>query len=237
MDGVAMRRAEVRERLLELIDACEPGDPLPSERDLSDDLGASRPTIRAAIGELASDGILIRRHGRGTFIHPRKISQEVPAAATLPPAEGEWASEVLEFGVLSAGARLGMRLHVSPGDDVVRALRRRVVDGRPMALEEIRLPLAVVPGLTAADFASGSFYRRLRERHGVRPADAVQTTEPTVTDAKESRLLDVPLYSPALLFERTTRDERGRTIEFARSVYRGDRYRITNHLTFGPDSG
>jgi GntR family transcriptional regulator len=67
--------------------------------------------------------------------------------------------------------------------------------------------------------------------------DAVQTTEPTVTDGKESRLLDVPLYSPALLFERTTRDQRGRTVEFARSVYRGDRYRITNHLTFGPESG
>jgi GntR family transcriptional regulator len=237
MDGVAMRRTEVRERLLELIGACAPGDPLPSERDLSDDLGASRPTIRAAIEELASAGLLIRRHGRGTFTNPRKISQEVPAAATLPPAEGEWESEVLEFGVVSAGARLAMRLHVSPGDDVVRTLRRRIVDGRPMALEEIRLPLAVVPGLTAADFASGSFYRHLRERHGVRPADAVQTTEPTVTDPKESRLLDVPLYSPALLFERTTRDRTGRTVEFARSVYRGDRYRITNHLTFGPDSG
>jgi GntR family transcriptional regulator len=237
MDGVGMRRTEVRERLLTLIGACEPGDPLPSERDLSDELGASRPTIRAAIEELAADGLLIRRHGRGTFTNPRKISQEVPAAATLPPAEGEWESEVLEFGVVSAGARLGMRLHVSPGDDVVRALRRRVVDGRPMALEEIRLPLAVAPELAAADFTSGSFYRHLRERHGVQPVDAVQTTEPTVTDPKESRLLDVPLYSPALLFERTTRDQQGRTVEFARSIYRGDRYRITNHLTFGPESG
>ncbi|MFI7541828.1 GntR family transcriptional regulator [Actinoplanes sp. NPDC049599] len=237
MGGVVMRRAEVRERLLALIGACEPGDPLPSERDLSDELGASRPTIRAAIEELASDGLLIRRHGRGTFTHPRKISQEVPAAAALPPAEGEWQSEVLEFGVLAAGARLGMRLRVSPGDDVVRTLRRRIVDGRPMALEEIHVPLAVAPGLTAADLAAGSFYRHLRQRHGVRPVEAVQTTEPTVTDGKESRLLDVPLYSPALLFERTTRDERGRTVEFARSVYRGDRYRITNHLRFGPDSG
>jgi GntR family transcriptional regulator len=232
-----MRRAEVRERLRGLIDECEPGDALPSERDLSDDLGASRPTIRAAIEELAQEGLLVRRHGRGTFTSPRKISQEVPATATLPPADGEWDSEVLEFGVTSAGARLGARLQISPGEEITRALRRRVVDGAPIALEEIRLPLVVAPGLTAADFAAGSFYRRLRERHGVVPADAVQTTEPTVTDATESRLLGVPLYSPALLFERTTRDEQGRVIEFARSVYRGDRYRITNHLTFGPQSG
>jgi len=232
-----MRRAEVRGRLRELIDACAPGDALPSERDLSTNLGASRPTIRAAIQELAHEGLVVRRHGRGTFTNPRMISQEVPAKAVLPPADGEWDSEVLEFGVVSAGARLAARLRVSPGDEVVRALRRRIVDGEPMALEEIRLPLAVAPGLTADDFAAGSFYHHLRDRHGVIPADAVQTTEPTVTDATESRLLDVPLYSPALLFERTTRDERGRTIEFARSVYRGDRYRITNHLTFGPESG
>jgi GntR family transcriptional regulator len=58
-----------------------------------------------------------------------------------------------------------------------------------------------------------------------------------VTDAGESRLLDVPLYSPALQFDRTTRDAQGRTIEVTRSVYRGDRYRITSHLTFGPQSG
>jgi GntR family transcriptional regulator len=77
----------------------------------------------------------------------------------------------------------------------------------------------------------------LRDHHGVTPANAIQTTEPTVTDAEESRLLSVPLYSPALQFERTTQDTEGRTIEFTRSVYRGDRYRITSHLTFGPNSG
>ncbi|MEV4638359.1 GntR family transcriptional regulator [Actinoplanes sp. NPDC049548] len=232
-----MRRAEVRERLLELIDSVAPGDALPSERDLSGELGASRPTVRAAIEELAREGLLVRRHGRGTFTNPHKISQDVPATANLPPAEGEWASEVLEFEVVPADARLGRRLGLSPGEDVVRALRRRLVDGEPMALEEIRIPRAVAPKLTSDDFADGTLYRHLRERHGVVPAEAVQTTEPTVTDATESRLLAVPLHSPALLFERTTTDARGRLIEFARSVYRGDRYRLTQHLRLGPDSG
>jgi GntR family transcriptional regulator len=71
----------------------------------------------------------------------------------------------------------------------------------------------------------------------VNPAEAVQTAEPTVTDAGESGLLGVPLHSPALLFERTTRDDGGRIIDFTRSIYRGDRYRITSHLEPGPDSG
>lgn len=233
-----MRRAEVREQLRELIGGHLPGDALPSERILSERLGVSRPTLRAALDDLAADGLVVRRHGQGTFTSPRPIHQVLPTGgAPVPPADGDWASEVLEYGIASAGARLGRWLQVSPGDEVIRALRRRIVDGSPMALEEIRLPRAIFPGITAADFDHGALYRRLREIHGVTPADAVQTTEPTVTDAGESRLLDVPLHSPALQFERTTRDTRGRTIEFTRSVYRGDRYRITSHLTFGPDSG
>ncbi|MEV7627897.1 GntR family transcriptional regulator [Actinoplanes sp. NPDC089786] len=234
-----MRRAEVREKLRELIEVRAPGDPMPSERSLCEHLGVSRPTVRAAIDELARDGLLVRQHGRGTFTSPHKISQEVPSASgqPVPPAEGDWTSEVLVFRTESAGARLGRRLRVSPGDDLLHVTRRRMVDGEPMAIEEIRLPAALVTGITADDFVAGSLYRLMRERFGVDATDAVQITEPTVTDAQESQLLGVPLYSPALLFERTTRDGRGRVIEFTRSIYRGDRYRITSHLKLGPNSG
>jgi GntR family transcriptional regulator len=233
-----MRRSDVRDGLRRLIDGRPPGEALPSERALSVRFGASRPTVRAAIEDLARAGLLVRRHGQGTFTSPRAVTQEVPGGGVpVPPAEGRWDSEVLAYGIEPAGARVGAVLRVSPGDDVVRGLRRRLVDGAPMALEEIRLPLAVAPGLTEADFAAGSLYRRLREVHGVTPADAVQTTGATVTDPAESRLLDVPLHSPALQFERVTRDTGGRTVEYTRSVYRGDRYHVTSHLTFGPESG
>lgn len=234
-----MRRAEVRDRLRELIDTRAPGDPLPSERSLCEHLGVSRPTVRAAIDDLARNGLLVRQHGRGTFISPHKISQEIPSASgqPVPPAEGDWISEVLEFRTEPAGARLGQRLQVSPGDDLLYVMRRRIVDGEPMALEEIRLPAALVPGISDEDFVSGSLYRRLRERYGVDATEAVQTMEPTVTDASEARLLGVPIYSPALLFERTACDGGGQVVEFTRSIYRGDRYRITSHLKLGPNSG
>ena len=159
-----MRRAEVRDRLRELIDAREPGEAMPSERSLCEHLGVSRPTVRAAIDDLARDGLLVRQHGRGTFTNPRKISQEVPSASgqPVPPAEGDWISEVLEFRTESAGARLGQRLQVSPGDDLLYVMRRRIVDGEPMAIEQIRIPATIVPGITADDFVAGSLYRRLR---------------------------------------------------------------------------
>ncbi|MDP9799507.1 GntR family transcriptional regulator [Catenuloplanes nepalensis] len=236
-----MKRAEIRELLRELIDGREPGDMMPSERHLSERFGVSRPTLRAAIEDLTRDGLLVRSHGRGTFTPPRKISQELaPASAgnfTVPPAEGDWRSEVIDFRIEPAGARLGRRMERSPGESLRYIQRVRVVDGAPMAIERIRIPAELVPGLVPADVETGSLYQLLRMRYEVVVADAVQTTEPTVTDAEESRLLGVPLHAPALLFERTTRDTSGRVVEFARSIYRGDRYRITTHLAFGSDAG
>jgi DNA-binding transcriptional MocR family regulator len=79
-----MRRAEVQDRLRELIDARARGDPIPSERTLSELLQASRPTVHSAINDLARTGLLVRLHGRGTFTSPHKISQEVPSVFGEP---------------------------------------------------------------------------------------------------------------------------------------------------------
>jgi GntR family transcriptional regulator len=68
-------------------------------------------------------------------------------------------------------------------------------------------------------------------------SDAVQTIEPSVTDANEAEPLGVLTFAPALPFERTTRDSTGRIVEFAHSVYRGDRYRIPSKLGFDDSSG
>ena len=236
-----MKRAEVRDRLRELIDGAQPGDMIPPERQLSEQFGVSRPTLRAAIEDLARDGLLTRSRGRGTFTKARKINQELMQVTAgdfnVPPAEGDWRSHVEEFRVEPAGARLGRRMQLSPSADLLYVARVRIVDGAPMAIEKIRIPADIVPDITPADFEAGSLYQLLRMRYEVIATDAVQTTEPTVTDSQEAELLKVPVYAPALLFERTTRDGVGRVIEYTRSIYRGDRYKITTHLKFDRDSG
>lgn len=227
-----MRRTEVKARLRELIDQRRSGEVLPSERALSEQFGVSRPTLRAAMDDLARDGLLVREHGRGTFT--RKISQELTPTGhfTVPPAEGTWTSKVVDYATRPAGARLGQRLEVSPRQVLVAVTRLRIVDQAPMAIEHILIPHALVPGITRSDFESGSLYELLRTRYEIVATTALQITEPTVTDAPESALLGVPEFAPALLFERTTRDAHERVFEHTRSIYRGDRYRITSHLRF-----
>jgi GntR family transcriptional regulator len=88
-----------------------------------------------------------------------------------------------------------------------------------------------VPGLTAADLETKSFYELLSDRYGVVIVGGTQTIEPTVTDEDESNALGVPLHSPAFRFERITHSQAGEIVEFVESIYRGDRYRLVTSLS------
>lgn len=235
--GAVLKRERVRDHILELIESQRPGDAIPSERTLCARFGVSRPTLRAAVDELVASGLLVREHGRGMFVAPEKITQELVAreqALSVPQASGAWSSRLLEFTTIQAGARVGRKLRLSPAAKIVYVARLRLVDGAPMAIEHLHIRADLVPGLSAQELESGDLYAHLREHHDVHVREAVQAIEPTVVTRAEADLLDVPELSPALLFERLTSDTAGRPVEYVHSLYRGDRYRIVSRLTLGP---
>ena len=139
-------------------------------------------------------------------------------------------SKTLSLAVTTAGAYLGRCLHVSPSERIVIVKRLRLADGETMAIETLHVRESLVPGLTPTDLEEHSFYALLANRYGVVTVGGIQTIEPTVTNEEESSALGVPLHSPAFLFERTTRAENDEIVEFVRSIYRGDRYRLVTEL-------
>jgi GntR family transcriptional regulator len=231
------KQRETRDQVLELIERLGVGEAIPSERQLSVDLGVSRLTVRAALDDLAREGYLIRRRGSGTFVSEPKIAQELTMTSFTEDMRRrgmEPGSRTLGLEVVPAGARLGRFLHVSPSERIVVAKRLRLADRETMAIETLHVREALVPGLTARELEGGSFYELLRSRYGIVIAGGVQTIEPTVTNEEESEALGVPLHSPAFLFERVTRSESGEIVEFVHSIYRGDRYRLVTDLTAVP---
>jgi len=230
------KQSEARARVLDLIERLGVGDAIPSERQLSTDFGVSRLTVRAALDELVREGYLVRRRGAGTFVSEPKIAQELTMTSFTDDMRQrglEPGSRTLELGVVSAGARLGRLLHVSPSEPVVVAKRLRLADRETMAIEELHVRESLVPGLTARDLEDRSFYDLLQNRFGITIVGGVQTVEPTVTNEEESALLGVPLHSPAFQFERITRSSGGEIVEYVRSIYRGDRYRLVTELGRG----
>ena len=233
------KQREARERVLDMIERLEVGQAIPSERQLSAKLGVSRLTLRAALDELAREGYVVRRRGSGTFVSEPKIAQELTMTSFTEDMRRRGmnpASRTLALDVVPAGAQLGRFLHVSPSEPVVVIKRLRLADRETMAIETLHVREAVVPGLTKRDLDGRSFYELLRDRYGIVISGGIQTIEPTVTSAEESEALGVPLHSPAFLFERVTRDAAGSVVEFVRSIYRGDRYRIVTDLSTVPEA-
>ena len=227
------KQEETRDRVLDLVESLEVGQPIPAERQLATDFGISRLTLRAALDDLVRDGYLDRRHGSGTYVTEPKIAQPLTLTSFSDDMRRRGmtpGSRTLELTSTLAGARLAHRLGVSPEARLFRVKRLRLADSMPMAMEILHVPEALVPGLTRADFEGRSFYELLRERYGITVASGTQSIEPTVTNEEESEVLGVPLHTPAFLFERTTVSESGRIVEFVRSIYRGDRYRLVADL-------
>jgi GntR family transcriptional regulator len=227
------KQSQTRDQVVDLIESLGIGRAIPSERQLSADLGVSRLTVRAAIDELVREGLLVRRRGSGTFVREPKIAQELTMTSFSEDMRRRGmrpASRTLSLTTTMAGAALGRSLHVSPSEKIVVARRLRLADGVTMAIETLHVRESLVPGMTAHDLDTNSFYELLSSRYGITIVGGLQTIEPTVTNEDESSALDVPLHSPAFLFERTTRAASGDIVEFVRSIYRGDRYRLVTEL-------
>lgn len=223
----------IRDEILDLVAELDVGDALPPERTLAPRFGVSRMTLRRAVEELVREGRLVRRQGAGTFVAGPKIAQGLAATSFSEDMRQRGAvpsSRTLDVSEVLAGAVLGKRLEISPGEHVVRVVRLRLADDAPMAVETLYVPRSVAPGLDGQSLADASFYEVLSRTYHVVLAGGVQTIEATVTDETESEALQVPLHSPAFLFERVSRDRDGRVVEFVRSVYRGDRYQFRVEL-------
>src|SRR5690349_25134004 len=120
---------ETRERVLDLVEALEVGQAIPSERQLSVDLGVSRLTLRAAVDELVRDGYLDRRHGSGTYVTEPKIAQPLTLTSFSDDMRRRGmtpGSRTLELTSVPAGARLAHRLGVSPEARLGRVKRLRL---------------------------------------------------------------------------------------------------------------
>lgn len=222
------KRERLRQDLLTLLEQNPAGSRLPSERELSERFDVARETLRRCLGELEEEGLLQRRQGAGTFIISTQpvikearllsFSEEMSQRGMQP------SSRLLSTATVQAGAKLAQRLRVVPGSEVIEIRRLRLANQAPMALETSCIAQARLPGFDPATLAQGSLYELLEQRYGLSLRAAQQQLQATVLSVEEAALLDVPPFSPALVIERTSTSAKGEVIEYAKSLYRADRY-------------
>jgi GntR family transcriptional regulator len=89
----------------------------------------------------------------------------------------------------------------------------------------------VCPDLLQAFDPTRSLYQTLSERYGVHIVAADEVAEAGLAGAEEAKLLKVARSSPVFLFTRTSYSQSGQPVEYVKSTYRGDRFKIVNRLT------
>ncbi|MFB4280356.1 MULTISPECIES: GntR family transcriptional regulator [unclassified Nonomuraea] len=221
------RSEELRRHLADLlVDALSPHDRLPTERGLAEEFSVSRLTVRRVIDQLEREGRVYRVQGSGTFVSEPRVRKSVE----LTSFSEDMRSRGLRPGSLEvtceripAGADIGYALQVSPSSQVVHIRRIRTADDEPMCLEHSYLPGELVPDDLGPEL-HGSLYEVLSARYGLTLHRAEQTIKATVLDPDDARALGAPPFSPAFLVRRVGFDVRGRAVERADSLYRGDRY-------------
>lgn len=228
----------VKQELLALIADAEPGTNLPPERTLSERFETSRTTVRQALAELVAEGRVGRVQGSGTFVLPPKLA--IPLAlvshTTSMQERGiEPGSRQVQLASVAADDDVARQLRVAAGERVVALTRVRLGDGQPMAIETMHLPAARFPGVRRRIRSTSSMYAMLAEHYEVVLAGATQTVETALADPTEAALLETDVGAPLLMLTRTSWTADDRRVEFTRSLYRGDRYRLVADVV--PPSG
>lgn len=202
------------------------GQTIPSELELAEIYGVSRPTIRQALQILVSDGYLEKRRRRGTVVTKPKVSQSftmsissfedaMRLAGRLPK------TNVLVFKRERASGEVEKQLELAHGQEVFKLVRLRYADDLPNVFVESYIPCALYPGLDSFDFNESSLYAAM-DACGNPVMTARRRLEVIKADGAAAALLDVEAGDPLLLFHTVARDAQGTAVEYSVATYRGE---------------
>lgn len=223
--------------LLHLIEngTYEPGEQLPSQADLAIQLGISRPTLREALLNLEQEGIIVRKHGVGTFVAPgyghrlESGLERLESILDLAARQG-MAPKVadLEVEEVAADAETAERLAIAPGSRVTSVRRAILVDKKPVAYMVDLIPAAILAADEIGEQFNGSVLDLLRMKSepeiGEVVADIVALNAGNAPHLATK--LKVKPAQALLLIEEVLYDVRGTVVEFSRNYFIPDYFRF-----------
>lgn len=218
--------AQVLDDLRARLDAGEFAHRFPTDRELVEEYGLSRHTVRDAVRRLHAEGRLERHRGRGTFVRATPIEQPVGALYSLFRSVEDSGAEqrsVVRRLERVEGADAAAHLDLPPDAPLVVLERVRLADGEPLALDCSWLPADLASPLLAADFEHTALYTELRQRCGIVLDRGWERLRPGLPDARERDALGIGARDAIFRIERRA-EARGRPVEWRTAAVRGDRF-------------
>jgi GntR family transcriptional regulator len=208
------------------------GERLPSEPEFIRQYGVSRITVRQALDDLETEGRVVRRHGKGTYVAEPRIEHELVRLTDfvedMQQAGQNPSSHVRAFVHEPASPAIANALQISRGTEVVRVDRLRLANGRPIAYDTTWLPLRYGDLLAGMDLTQETIYHLLETRYDIPVISGVFYISAAEATAQHAEHLEVDPGSALLMIQRTSYTTGDAPLYVQKRYYRPDRvqYRV-----------
>ncbi|MFT7371427.1 MAG: GntR family phosphonate transport system transcriptional regulator [Oleiphilaceae bacterium] len=232
--GVPIYR-QIRDVLVNEIAALyKPGDNLPSENDLAERFGVNRHTLRRAVDELVSDGLVERYRGKGVFILEPTINYAIGKKTrfteTLGSQGHETASRVLRKLLIPARSAVAAQLQITEGEPVLFIETLREVAGKPFCIISHFIPRAICPAILDS-YEYGSLHNFIKLHCNIDLRRSESLISAVLTDADDASLLNMPKQAPILRVKSINLNiNSDKPVEYSVTRFRGD----ATQLSFQP---
>jgi len=210
------------------------GDQLPTEDSLISRFGVSRITVRRAIQNLVSRGLVEIRRGKGTFVAAPKITQDLTVLSgfveDMHAVGRKPTARVLGREIVPANGNVATQLALTRGERVVRIRRVRLADGVPLSFDETYLPLDIGKKIIVNDLRIEPIFALLERKYDVPLVEAEYKLDAVPAGIEVAAALKVKPRTPIFRIERTSYSTGGRPVDYETLHYRGDLAQFVTRL-------
>lgn len=204
-----------------------PGDQLPSQRELVQQFNMSHMTVRRAISELLTEGVIQAIPGKGLYVPEKKHLTEtsmVGFTGEMSALGYHVSSRILEKSLIPASTIIARSLNIEVGSELAFLSRLRFINGEPISFQYSYLAHQFCPGVLDLIEEESSLYEVLLQVYKISLINTITTVEAVLAQASQCTLLNLREPAALLIIEQINTNESRQGIEYSRLAYRGDKY-------------
>lgn len=206
------------------------GAKISSEREICEEYGVSRITVREVIGDLEREGYLTRKQGKGTFVNltqtkfGKNVQNIYRFSEEIKKAGLNTTTRVLAYDIIPCGKAEAEHLGIAPGERVYFVEMLRFIDGTLFSLERSYIPVSVAPGMTEDAVKQQGLYNAVQQHSGLVDDEVEEVFEAIVCPDKPAMMIGVKRDAAVLQISRLTKSG-DKSLEYCESLIRGDKYK------------
>lgn len=211
-----------------------PNQRLPFEKEICEEYNSSKMTVKKALDILVSEGLLVKRRGSGTFvkdINPKERDNLIASTQFRGLSSfyvnHKVESEIIEYKVINPDKDIAKRLLVTEEDFVYKIIRVRAVDGVPVVLEKMYMPIEIIPGLKKKHL-HGSIYEYIERILNLKIQSAHRTITVKKSTEYEQKYLNVKENDPLGIIEQVAYLDNGQAFEYSIVTHRCEEFKVNS---------